>query len=84
MNNSHWALGGKLSSSSRSLIDEERDFGCIKSEVHKTIFLMHGVTAEALTEKNVPVGFPLVVHVLLHSFGNFNSVFLEVQLIKSF
>ena len=55
-----------------SLVDEEGDLALFESEEHEAVLLVDGVATEALSKENVPVGLPLLVHVLLHDFGNLN------------
>ena len=50
---------------SRCLVDQEGDLALFKAEVDEAIAFMDGVAAEAFAQKDVPVGFPPLVHVFL-------------------
>jgi len=59
--------------SSRRLVDKERDVSLLKSEVHKTIALVYCVAPETLSEEDVPVGLPLLVHVFFYNARNLSE-----------
>ena len=56
---------------SRGLVDKEGDVIILcESEVNESVTLMHSVASETLSEEDVPVGLPLLVHVFFYNARN--------------
>ena len=61
---------------SRGLVDKEGDVIILcESEVNESVTLMHSVASETLSEEDVPVGLPLIIHVLLYNARNLKDKF---------
>ena len=54
--------------SSCGFVDQEGGLALLEREVDEAVTLMHSVAAEALPEEDMPVGLPVLIHVLLHYF----------------
>jgi hypothetical protein len=61
---------------SRGLVDKEGDVIILcESEVNESVTLVHSVASETLSEEDVPVRLPLIVHVLLYNARNLENKF---------
>jgi len=57
-------------------VNEEGDVAILfEGEVNEPVTLVHGMTSETLAEEDVPVGLPLVVHMLLYNARNLTHKF---------